>query len=306
MPPVPGVDLAGVYTFRNLDDALRLQARTVRTRVGVVIGGGLLGLEAARAMRRFHTEVWVVEHADRLMPRQLDEDASRALLPQIEAMGIRVRLGEGVRAILGEGAVRGVQLRHGQVIACDTVVISTGIAPNIELALSCGLPVGRGIKVDDRMRTADPDIFAVGECAEHRGTVWGLVAPGLEQAAVAARVACGCCGAAGPAPPPPAVLGAASAASRRARPGPRHRENRYPDPVGVMQGAERAGRGRRLGIGMAGGSRIRRVRVNVSTGLAAGSFKTRRLGRGGRGRRGQRRWTPVATARRGKGGCRRR
>lgn len=191
VPPVPGVALAGVYTFRDLDDALRLQARTVRTRVCVVIGGGLLGLEAARAMRRFHTEVWVVEHADRLMPRQLDEGASAALLPQIAAMGIRVRLGEGVRAILGEGAVRGVQLRHGQVIDCDTVVISTGIAPNIELALACGLPVGRGIKVDDCMRTADPDIFAVGECAEHRGTVWGLVAPGLEQAAVAARVACG-------------------------------------------------------------------------------------------------------------------
>ena len=191
VPSIPGVALKGVYTFRNFDDAQRLQARTVRSRVCAVIGGGLLGLEAARAMRRYHTEVWVIEHAPRLMAKQLDEAAATVLRAQIEAMGIHVSLGQGVRAILGEGEVRGVQLRDGMILPCDTVVIATGILPNVELARACGLPVGRGIKVDDRMRTADPAISAVGECAEHRGEVHGLVAPGLEQAAVAANVLAG-------------------------------------------------------------------------------------------------------------------
>lgn len=191
IPSIQGVGLNGVYTFRNLDDAQRLQARTVRSRVCVVIGGGLLGLEAARAMRRYHTEVWVIEHATQLMAKQLDEAAADILRAQIEAMGIRVRVGTGVRTILGEGQVRGVQLRDGMVLYCDTVVISTGILPNVELARASGLALGRGIRVDDRMLSSDPAISAVGECAEHRGEVHGLVAPGLEQAAVAATVLAG-------------------------------------------------------------------------------------------------------------------
>jgi nitrite reductase (NADH) large subunit len=191
VPNIPGVELPGVFTLRDLSDAQRLQARTVRARVCVVIGGGLLGLEAARAMRRYHTEVWVVEHSDRLMSRQLDREAAQMVCRQIEDMGIRVRAGEGVRGIVGNGAVAGVQMRDGSVMRCDTVILSTGIVPNIDLARQCGLAVGRGITVDDRMLSADPCICAVGECAEHRGTVHGLVAPGLEQAAVAANVLSG-------------------------------------------------------------------------------------------------------------------
>ncbi len=191
VPSIPGVRLKGVYTFRSLDDAQRLQARTVRSRVCAVIGGGLLGLEAARAMRRYHTEVWVIEHAPQLMAKQLDEAAGMLLAERIEAMGIRVRTGQGVRAILGEAEVRGVQLRDGMILPCDTVIVATGIVPNVELARASGLAVGRGIRVDDRMFTNDAAVSAVGECAEHRGEVHGLVAPGLEQAAVAAATLTG-------------------------------------------------------------------------------------------------------------------
>ena len=191
LPDIPGIDLPGVFTFRDLNDAQRLQARTVRSRVTVVIGGGLLGLEAARAMRRYHTRVIVIEHADRLMPRQLDAEGAAWLAQSVHGAGIETRVSAAVKGIEGGREVSGVLLRGGEVIACDTVIVATGIRPNIELALRAGLPVGRGIKIEDDTRTADPRIHAVGECAEHRGEVYGLVAPGLEQAAVAANRICG-------------------------------------------------------------------------------------------------------------------
>ena len=191
VPDIPGTGLAGVYTFRDMNDAQRLLARRVRSRRTVVLGGGLLGLEAARAMRRFNTEVWVVEHCDRLMPRQLDAGAAEALIKHVRCAGIRVVLADGARAIVGEGRVEGVRLRSGETLACDTVVIATGIVPNTRLARQAGLAVGRGIRVDDQLRTSDPHIYAIGECAEHRGQVYGLVAPGLEQAAVVAHVITG-------------------------------------------------------------------------------------------------------------------
>jgi len=191
VPDLPGMKLPGVYTFRDVRDAHRLLARRVRSRRTVVLGGGLLGLEAARAMQRFHTEVCVVEHFTRLMMRQLDEGAARELLAHIEALGIEVMLGDGVKGVTGETAVTGIQLRSDRVIPCDTLLVATGILPNTELALAAGLPIGRGVRVNDRMQTTDPDIYAVGECAEHRKRVYGLVAPGLEQATVAAHVIAG-------------------------------------------------------------------------------------------------------------------
>jgi nitrite reductase (NADH) large subunit len=187
VPDIPGVALPGVYTFRDMRDAHRLAARRVRSRRVVVLGGGLLGLEAARAMQRFNTEVCVVEHYGRLMMRQLDEAAGQVLLEHVRGLGIEVILGEGLRRIEGESSVTGVALRSDRVIACDTVLIATGIKPNIDLAREAGIHVGRGIRVDDRMLTSDPHIHAVGECAEHRNRVYGFVAPGLEQAAVAAH-----------------------------------------------------------------------------------------------------------------------
>jgi len=191
VPSIPGVHTPGVFTFRDLTDAQKLQARSVRSRVTVVIGGGLLGLEAARAVRRFHTHVIVIEHADRIMPRQLDGEGSLWLLKSVKEAGIEVRLSAAVKGIEGNAAVKGVLLRSGEVIACDTVIVATGIVPNNELALRAGLQVGRGIKIDDTTRTSGERIHAVGECAEHKGLVYGLVAPGLEQAAVAANRLCG-------------------------------------------------------------------------------------------------------------------
>jgi nitrite reductase (NADH) large subunit len=187
VPDIPGVRLPGVYTFRDISDAHKLLARRVRSRCTLVMGGGLLGLEAARAMQRFNTEVCVVEHYGRLMMRQLDEGAAQHLLRHVKALGIEVVLDDGVRRVLGESAVTGVQLRSERVIACDTVLVATGIRPTIELARAAGLHLGRGISVDDRLLTSDPYIYAVGECAEHRKRVYGLVAPGFEQAAVAAH-----------------------------------------------------------------------------------------------------------------------
>lgn len=187
VPEVPGVKLAGVYTLRDASDAQKLAARRVRCRRIVVLGGGLLGIEAARAMQRFHTEVCIIEHYDRLMARQLDHGAAQRLLDSVAALGIEVVLADSVRRVLGESAVTGVQLRSGRTIACDTLLVAAGIRPNIELALKGGLVVGRGVRVDDEMRTTDPHIYAVGDCAEHRGRTYGIVAPGFEQAAVAAN-----------------------------------------------------------------------------------------------------------------------
>ena len=187
VPEIPGIKLAGVYTFRDVQDAHRLLARRVRSRRTVVLGGGLLGLEAARAMQRFNTEVVVIEHFTRLMMRQLDAAAATELLVHVRALDIEVVLGDGVRSICGDARVTGVELRSDRAIACDTVLVATGIRPNVELARTAGIHVGRGVRVDDRMLTSDPRIYAVGECAEHRGRVYGFVAPGLEQAAVCAH-----------------------------------------------------------------------------------------------------------------------
>lgn len=186
IPPIPGRELAGVYRFRNFDDVELLVARSARSRRTVVIGGGLLGLEAARGMALRNIDTVVVEHETHLMARQLDRAGGLLLEEQILALGLDVRTGQSVKAIEGAGRVERVILANGEAIACDSVIICTGIRPNTELALEAGLKVGRGIAVDDAMRTSDPDIYAAGECAEHDGHIYGLVAPGLEQAAVVA------------------------------------------------------------------------------------------------------------------------
>lgn len=187
VPGIPGIDKPGVYTFRNMDDAQRLMVRRAVSRRTLVLGGGLLGLEAARAMCGKTTEVVVVEHANRLMGQQLDERGAEQLRAHVQFLGIQVLLGCGVEEVLGDTVVRGVRLRNGQEIECDSVIIATGIRPNIDLALRAGLHIGRGVRVNDRMQTSDPLIYAVGECAEHRDKIYGIVAPGFEQAEVAAH-----------------------------------------------------------------------------------------------------------------------
>lgn len=191
VPRIPGITLAGVFTFRDFRDAQRLIARRARTRRTVVLGGGLFGLQAARAMRRSRIEVIVVEHSATLMPRHTDAVAAGILKEQAEHGGVRVVLNTGVRSIYGDTRVAGVRLMNGEDIPCDTIILATGLRPRVELALAAGLPVGTGIRVDDQLRTLDPDIHAVGECAEHDGVVYGLAEPGLEQAQLVAEILSG-------------------------------------------------------------------------------------------------------------------
>ena len=186
IPSIPGVALDGIFYFRDMSDVLALSARKVRSRHAVVLGGGLLGLEAARGLNRAGTHVTVIEHTSHLMSAQLDQEAGELLSAQIEESGIRVITGRAVQKINGDGMVCSVSMQDGE-IPCDTLVIAAGIRPNIDLARTAGLRVSRGIVVDDHCLTSDPSVYAVGECAEHRGQIYGLVGPGFEQAAVVAH-----------------------------------------------------------------------------------------------------------------------
>ena len=187
MPDITGLSLDGIFKLRDLSDAERLLARQTRSRHTVVLGGGLLGLEAARAMQRGHTRVTLIHRSPRLLNRQLDDGASKLLQTHVEKLGIEILLNSSVRAAIGEHNIRQIQLGGGRVLDCDTLIIATGIRPNIGLATDAGIRSGQGIRVDDSMRTSLTNIYAIGECAEHRGLVHGLVAPGLEQANVAAE-----------------------------------------------------------------------------------------------------------------------
>ncbi len=184
-PDIPGVDQRGVYTFRNFKDANSLLARRARSHHTIVIGGGLLGIESARAMQKNNTKVTLIEHADRILNNQLDIDSATLLQQEILKLGITLITGDSVSEILGSGRVEGIVLRSGIKIKCDTIILSTGIKPNIELAKHAGLSFLRGIIVNDSMQTSNKDIYAIGECAEHQNKIYGLVAPGLEQASVA-------------------------------------------------------------------------------------------------------------------------
>lgn len=197
-PPVPGIEgekgvrRQGVFVFRTLQDCRAIRAWAARSRRAVVVGGGLLGLEAARGLQLLGLEVTVVEAAPHLMAQQLDAAGGEALGSVMERMGVRLRPGRVTRRLTGESAVDGVELDDGELIPADMVVVSCGVRPNVELARECGLDVGRAILVDDSLTTSDPYIHALGECAEHGGTLYGLVAPLYEQAAVLADRLSGC------------------------------------------------------------------------------------------------------------------
>lgn len=188
VPAVPGIDRKGVFVYRTIEDLEGILAYSKDVASAAVIGGGLLGLEAARAVRDLGLETHVVEFASRLMPRQVDDTGARTLLEKIEAMNVRVHLGKSTRQLLGNGKVEGLEFADGARLDVDMVVISAGIRPRDELARSCGLELGErgGVLVDDAMRSSDPAILAIGEVAAHRGMVYGLVAPGYEMADVAA------------------------------------------------------------------------------------------------------------------------
>jgi nitrite reductase (NADH) large subunit len=192
VPPLEGVRQRGVFLFRTLEDCAAIGAYAQDCDRAVVLGGGLLGLEAARGLLGHGLEVTVVEVAAHLMVQQLDATAAALLKRKLEAMGVRFLLETETTDLLGEdGRVTGLRFKDGSTLATDMVVISCGIRPNVEEAKDAGLAVERAIVVDDQLFTSDPAIYAVGECAQHRGRVYGLVDPVYDQARVLAEVLSG-------------------------------------------------------------------------------------------------------------------
>jgi nitrite reductase (NADH) large subunit len=189
--PIPGSELAGVEVFRSVTDIARLLPSARRGEAAVVIGGGLLGIEAAYGLQRAGAKVTLVHLVDRLMERQLDATAAAILKNALEAKGITVCLSAESARIDGHGSVEKLVLRDAREITASLVVMAAGIRPNSKLAADAGIATKRGIIVDDQMQTNVPGICAIGECAEHQGTVYGLVEPAYEHARVAAQSICG-------------------------------------------------------------------------------------------------------------------
>ncbi|MCZ2825046.1 MULTISPECIES: nitrite reductase large subunit NirB [unclassified Modestobacter] len=197
IPPMTGLYTAdeqllpGVFGFRTIDDTRAMLAAAAEHERVVVVGGGLLGLEAARALQGHGLQVEVVHAGTHLMNQQLDPDGGAILKNSVEALGIVVHLATRTTEAIGPDRVRGVVLADGRAVDADMLVIAAGIRPVTEVALLSGLEVERGIVVDDQLRTDDPDVYAVGECAQHRGELYGLVAPVWEQARVLADLLTG-------------------------------------------------------------------------------------------------------------------
>ncbi|HEY8008040.1 MAG TPA: FAD-dependent oxidoreductase [Methylocella sp.] len=183
----PGMDLQNVLSFRDLADVAAMRSLMRKGARAAVIGGGLLGLEAAYGLAKAGVKVALVHLMDRLMERQLDHRAAVLLTQAITAKGVEVLLGADTKRVLGEECVTGLELNCGRIVQADFVVCAVGIRPQTQLANDAGLTVNRGIVVDDQLATSDSKIFALGECAEHRGVVYGLVEPAYEQAKVLAR-----------------------------------------------------------------------------------------------------------------------
>lgn len=191
IPPIPGTEIDGVMALRTLQDAdtiLRRAKPGIRT---VCIGGGLLGIELAAGLNKLGAKVTVLEGFGWLLPRQLAPKASAVLKSKIESLGIDVRCGEKIARILGGAKVAGVELESGETLDSEAVLISAGVRPNLAVPKEAGLDVGKGLTVDDRMATSDPDIFGAGDVTEHRGVVYGLWPAALEQGRVAGINAAG-------------------------------------------------------------------------------------------------------------------
>ncbi|WP_349774193.1 nitrite reductase large subunit NirB [Halalkalibacter oceani] len=190
MLPLPGADKEGVIAFRNIKDCETMIEASRHYKKAVVIGGGLLGLEAARGLLNLKMEVDVVHIADYLMERQLDHQAGAMLREELEKQGMNFLLNKQTERITGDTRVKGLRFQDGTSTKADLVVMAVGIRPNVELAKESGLEVNRAIIVDDYMQTSKKNIYAVGECAEHRGIAYGLVAPLYEQGKVLAEHIC--------------------------------------------------------------------------------------------------------------------
>jgi ferredoxin-nitrate reductase len=240
LPPVPGLRRAGVYAFRTLADAQAIAEQATRSRHAVVVGGGLLGLEAARGLQARGVRVTVVHLADRLMEQQLDPLGASLLERRIRALGIDVLLRASTEEVLGNGHAQGVRLADGHEVEADLVVVATGVRPDIALARDAGLELDRGVVVDDELRASHRGVWAAGECAEHRGRVHGLWAPVKRQARVAGATIAGRPAAFHGAVPATTlkVMGVELFCAGRAEPGP--------DEDEVLALDSRAGRYRKL------------------------------------------------------------
>ncbi|WP_127534330.1 nitrite reductase large subunit NirB [Paenibacillus kobensis] len=191
MLPVPDADKEGVVSFRDRQDCERMTKAAHAYKNAAVIGGGLLGLEAARGLLKLGMQVTVVHLFPDLMERQLDAEASAMLRTELEKQGMQFMLSRKTSELYGDSRVQGIRFEDGTALEADLVVMAVGIKPETALAHDCGLQVGRGIIVDDYMQTSAPDVYAVGECNEHRGICYGLVAPLFEQGAILAKRLCG-------------------------------------------------------------------------------------------------------------------
>jgi nitrite reductase (NADH) large subunit len=188
VPPLPGTDQAGVFTLRTLDDADALLARVVPGATVAVVGGGLLGLEAARALAERGMRASVIEFAGRLLPNQLDERSAEMLVEHLQGLGVTALLAaESQQIVSGEHGAAGVLLKDGRLAQGEFVLFSTGVRPNVTIAREADIATGRGVQVDDSMQTSAPDVYAAGDVVEHRGRVYGVIPPCLEQARVAAQ-----------------------------------------------------------------------------------------------------------------------
>ena len=188
VPSLSGADQAGVFTLRTLDDADTLLARIVPGATVVVVGGGLLGLEAARALAERGMKASVIEFAGRLLPNQLDERSAEMLVEHLQGLGVTALLGAECQQIVsGEHGAAGVLLKDGRLAQGEFVLFSTGVRPNVTVAREADIATGRGVQVNDSMQTSAPDVYAAGDVVEHRGRVYGIIPPCLEQARVAAQ-----------------------------------------------------------------------------------------------------------------------
>ncbi len=186
-PPIKGNEKKGVFVLRTLDDALSILDYLKDHPRTVIVGGGLLGLEIARAVKvRGAAGVLIVEVMDRLLPRQLDETGAALLRSHIEKPGVSVRCATKTEEILGQEEATGLRFDNGETVEADLVILAAGVVPDSDLARGCGVDVGRGVVVDDRMRTSAPGIFAAGDVVEHRDRVYGIIPASFEQARVAA------------------------------------------------------------------------------------------------------------------------
>ncbi len=188
VPPVPGINQRGVFVYRTIEDLERIIDYGTKVKRAAVIGGGLLGLEAAKAAYDLGLETHVVEFAPRLMPRQIDDAGSRILVQKIEALGVAVHLNKATAEVLGDNAVTGMKFQDGESLDVDMIIVSAGIRPRDDLARECGIEVGErgGVAVNHLLQTSDPSIYAIGEVALHEGMIYGLVAPGYEMADIVA------------------------------------------------------------------------------------------------------------------------